>query len=61
MIALADPDTTTQSNITLGSANLTSYEIASSIVLSALTDTDLYEYMTIGFGLVYQSDKTSYF
>jgi hypothetical protein len=61
MIALANPDTTTPSNITLGTADLSNYADSSSLVLSAVDDTDLYDYSTIGFGLVYQSDMTSYF
>jgi hypothetical protein len=61
MFALADPDSTTASNITLGSADLSSYTDSSSLLLSAIKETDFYNYVNIGFGIVYSSDNTSYF
>ena len=60
MIALADPDTTTKSNITLGMADTTDYAGMNSLSLKAVNDTGLYNYDMMGFGLVY-SDNTSYF
>lgn len=60
MIALANPDSTTKSNITLGAADISSYTNSSSLTLSAVNQTALYDYMALGFGLVY-SDNTSYF